>query len=613
MYSELNDVEVYSVSAYITNRKEGADNAEEKHNRNMKINKYKILIGVFVFLIINFIYLLTTSLDYQWGDGIELTISANKLGISHPTGYPLYTMLGKLFTSLPFGTIAFRMHYFSATTSALAVLFLFLIICEIFGLYLKQSKNEEMNLFHLIIAASLSVLFGLGRDFWLYSNVAEVYSLNCLFMLLFFYVMLRFLANDSNRYIPILSFILGLGLAHHLLMLSMIPVFLIVILIKKRLVNFKVITLSFILFLIGLSCYAYLFIRASKNPVMNWGNPSNLKNFFWVVTGEQFKITQYSLMDTTNLLKEVFRAFLLLGEQWFDLTQKIILFRSLVSGLILIIFAVSLVILTRINRMIGLLVALAFLFSFILTMRHRIPDNEGYFFINYACIFVALSALIIKLISMGSGNTRDLSIPMSRKYFTGKTSVAIIFIAFNIALYLNNLPYCNRRDYSYAEVYGRFIMGKLAPDSMIITYGDNDIYSLWYQKYIENNRKDVTIFGANFLWSEWYRNYFEEELKSGKVRLNFTDRIFITETDYLNFLVREILEPNYDKLKIYSTYIEPNLKMFNRYEYVWGGMISFGLENRFWRYIAMYAIPTGAVWRIKKIEHKSSFFIDEFN
>ena len=579
----------------------------------MKNNRYKIAISIVVFLIINLIYLFSISPDYQWGDGIELTISANKLGISHPTGYPLYTMLGKLFTSLPFGTIAFRMHYFSAITSALAVLFLFLIISEIFGFYLKQNKNEEMNLFHLIIAASLSVLFGLGRDFWLYSNVAEVYSLGCLFMLLFFYVILRFLENNSNRYIPLLSFILGLGLAHHLLMLSMIPVFLIVILIKRKSINFKIIAFSFILFLIGLSCYAYLFIRASKNPVMNWGNPSNLRNFLWVVTGAQFKITQYSLMDTTNLLRELFRAFLLLGEQWFDLTNKTILFRSLVSGLILIIFAVSLVILTRINRKIGLLVALAFFFSFALTMSHRIPDNEGYFFINYACIFIAFSALIVKLISIRIGSIQNQSVPSSRKYFSGKTSVAIIFIAFNIALYLNNLPYCDRRDYSYAETYGRFAMSKLAPDSMIITYGDNDIYSLWYQKYIENNRKDVTIFGANFMWSEWYRNYFEEELKTGKVRLNFTDRIFFTEMDYLNFLVREILEPNYDKLKIYSTYTEPNLKMFNKYEYIFGGRINLGLENRFWRHIAMYAIPTGAVWRIKRIEHKSSFFINEFN
>ena len=102
-------------------------------------------------------------------------------------------------------------------------------------------------------------------------------------------------------------------------------------------------------------------------------------------------------------------------------------------------------------------------------------------------------------------------------------------------------------------------------------------------------------------------------MKTGKIRLNFTDRIFFTERDYLNFLVREILEPNYDKLKIYSTYTEPNLNMFNRYEYVFGGIIGLGLENRFWRHIAMYAIPTGAVWRIKKIEHKPSFFINEFN
>ncbi|MFH0795188.1 MAG: DUF2723 domain-containing protein, partial [bacterium] len=39
-----------------------------------------------------------------WGDGIELTAVAHVLGTPHPTGYPLFTLLAKLFQQLPIGT-----------------------------------------------------------------------------------------------------------------------------------------------------------------------------------------------------------------------------------------------------------------------------------------------------------------------------------------------------------------------------------------------------------------------------------------------------------------------------------------------------------------------------
>ena len=304
-------------------------------------------------------------------------------------------------------------------------------------------------------------------------------------------------------------------------------------------------------------------------------------------------------MTGRSLLNEIFKAFLLLGEQWFDLTEKTILFKSLVSGIIIIIFITSLLILIKINRGVGFVILSIFLFSFALTMSHPIPDNEGYFHINYACLFIAFSAFIIYLVSIIK------LLPLSRKI-----AITVILIAFNLALYLTNLPYCDRRDYPYAEVYGRFIISHLAPDSMILTNGDDDIFSLWFQKYVENNRRDVTVFGANFLASEWYENYFEEELKSGKVKLKFADRMFFAEMDYLNFLLREIIEPNYDNLRIYSTYIEPNLNRFNKYEYIFGGTVDLGKQNPYNQFIAKYTMPIGAVWRIKKIEEKFPFFVD---
>src|SRR6188474_3472114 len=60
------------------------------------------------------------------GDTAEFQRVAPTLGVAHPTGYPLYTMLGWLWSWLPLGgTPAWRMSMFSACTATLAVGVLF--------------------------------------------------------------------------------------------------------------------------------------------------------------------------------------------------------------------------------------------------------------------------------------------------------------------------------------------------------------------------------------------------------------------------------------------------------------------------------------------------------
>ena len=65
------------------------------------------------------------------GDSGELVTAVYLLGIPHPTGYPLYVLLGKLWTlALPFGSIAWRMSLFSAACAAGACALLFLFLCR---------------------------------------------------------------------------------------------------------------------------------------------------------------------------------------------------------------------------------------------------------------------------------------------------------------------------------------------------------------------------------------------------------------------------------------------------------------------------------------------------
>ncbi len=88
---------------------------------------YAALAGLVAFAV----YLRTLAPTVMWYDMGELTTTSYVLGIAHNTGYPLYILLGKLFTFLPFGDVAYRVNLMSAVFAALTVSLVFLIIHDL--------------------------------------------------------------------------------------------------------------------------------------------------------------------------------------------------------------------------------------------------------------------------------------------------------------------------------------------------------------------------------------------------------------------------------------------------------------------------------------------------
>ena len=84
------------------------------------------LMPLLVFLVSLFFYLITLAPTIFDGlDSIEYTTSAYRLGIPHSTGYPLYLILGKAFTYLPFGDVGYRINLMSAVFAAATSMLVF--------------------------------------------------------------------------------------------------------------------------------------------------------------------------------------------------------------------------------------------------------------------------------------------------------------------------------------------------------------------------------------------------------------------------------------------------------------------------------------------------------
>src|SRR5215213_3239514 len=87
-----------------------------------------LIFGFSLFVMSLTLYMRTLAPSLLYGDSAEFQTIAYTLGIGHPTGYPVYVLLAKLFTLLPRGEIAFRVNLFSAFSAALTIGLIYLIL-----------------------------------------------------------------------------------------------------------------------------------------------------------------------------------------------------------------------------------------------------------------------------------------------------------------------------------------------------------------------------------------------------------------------------------------------------------------------------------------------------
>ena len=141
---------------------------------------YLVFIGIAILYMITLATTITAT-----GDSSEMVVSPYVLGVAHPPGYPLFTLLGHLFTYLPIFNIAYRINIFSMFFSLLALVFCFEILK-------KLIKNDLIS---IICVAFLAIT----RLIWEYSIVAEVFALNNFFVLLLFYIVIKWEETGSRN------------------------------------------------------------------------------------------------------------------------------------------------------------------------------------------------------------------------------------------------------------------------------------------------------------------------------------------------------------------------------------------------------------------------------
>ena len=132
------------------------------HESSSSFSRTDLLIAGLIGLSAFALYIRTLAPSLLWGDSAEFQTLSYTLGMTHPSGYMTQVMLGKLFTYIPVGSIAYRVNLMSAFFGALAVAETYLIVCLLGGLRMA--------------GLSASILLALTEGFWWRALLAESYA-----------------------------------------------------------------------------------------------------------------------------------------------------------------------------------------------------------------------------------------------------------------------------------------------------------------------------------------------------------------------------------------------------------------------------------------------------
>ncbi|QHI67957.1 DUF2723 domain-containing protein [Tichowtungia aerotolerans] len=194
-----------------------------------------IAFGV-TFVISLTVYTLTLQPTVGLEDSGELIVASDYLGVPHPPGYPIWSLLTWAFqwvfhkvTYHGYPNPAWAVNFFSAFTGAAACAVLALLVSRSGMDFLRNLKKETEvlgekteSLFCCVAGIAAGLLLAFSQGLWSQSVIAEVYAPNILFqtaVLLFLY---RWMCEPDNpRPLFLMAFVFGLGLTNHQTLLFM--------------------------------------------------------------------------------------------------------------------------------------------------------------------------------------------------------------------------------------------------------------------------------------------------------------------------------------------------------------------------------------------------------
>jgi len=240
--------------------------------------------------------------------------------------------------------------------------------------------------------------------------------------------------------------------------------------------SFKKLALMILLFIAVLvAVYAYLPIRASQNPILNWGNPVDWDRILRHVSGKQYQVWLFSSFDSAGKQFSHFWSILPL-EFFLGLLLAVI-------GLFVSIFK---------SRKLAWFILITFVFTVLYSINYDIHDIDSYFLLAFLMLSFFAAFGVLKILEMKS-------LP--------KNSALIgLAVVITIQFYFNFIKVNQSGVYTFEE-YTKAVLNTVPENSIIFSYQwDYFISASYYYQFVEDYRRDVTVIDKELLRRTWYYN-----------------------------------------------------------------------------------------------------------
>ncbi len=426
--------------------------------------KLEYAIGSIISILALIVYIATLCPGVNFIDSGELATDVYTLGIAHPSGYPMFTIVEWIFSHVPLGLrIIYQLNLLAALFCAGALFFFFrffvLLMNVIF--YAKPffdtahvTMTEKILVYIFMPAIFGTLVLGFSGTYWAQALSIEVYPLHLFFVsiILFLFTKAAMMEQKKSQlesegisaesYWLGFAFVLGLSFTNHMTTILLAPAFLCLFFWVHGVSSnaWKRIARLAPPFLLGLSPYCYLPIRASQVPLMNWGNPVDAERFFRHVSAKVYHVWIFSSSDVAgkqlkyfiDTLPDLFAyfplVFAIIGLTWMFKKSKSLFF-----------FTVLL-----------LVGCLAY------SINYDINDIDSYFLLAYIAIAIWAGIGCFRVISL-------------MQEFQTARRIAIACVASCFIVLVANYSTADQSDNRIVEEYTHDMFSSIEPNGIIIT------------------------------------------------------------------------------------------------------------------------------------------------
>lgn len=436
-----------------------------------------------VFILTFIIYLITQFPSVApYRDTGEMVAVAHTLGVAHPPGYPLYTLISKLFLFImPLASEGYRLNVLSGLASAFTAWL-------VYRIFLLAGLSKWP-------ARLLAVVFATSYLQWYLSLVSEMYTLNTLFAAGILLLLMRIFdgsreARSKPAWYVLAAFLMGMGMGNRMDLLLIVPGISWLVWRDRTLAPRTKYVHALLAGMAGYSIFLYLLARSNAAPFFDWNHPATLERL-WASISRKTHGGTLDLISAGYAAGENFGA----GISFY--------FGHLWQGF----------------GYIGIPLAAAGLFAWwherrawcvasfvswivcgpLFIYMGNMPPNTHALAILEAHF---LLPNLIVAIWAGAGLAYLLKRDLGMAGRTAFTVVPVFMIAANV---YNNVPELVKRNNMVAYDYSRNILRSVPLNAVLVMKKDVQLFSIWNQRYVEGRRPDVAVVSQGLAASPWYQ------------------------------------------------------------------------------------------------------------